>query len=112
VVANFLDTQIALVEADEGIAGTFGGFRYSRAMKGTSLTWDDKTLDAFLADPQKVVPGNVMPFSGERENETGRGRMGVALPVDVGDHGLRDSDAAADMNRLALGPHGAHFVVQ
>ncbi len=45
-------------------AGTFGGFRYSRAMKGGNLTWDDKTLEPFLADPQKVVPGNVMPFSG------------------------------------------------
>jgi len=26
--------------------------------------WDDKTLDAYLADPQKLIPGNVMPFSG------------------------------------------------
>ena len=24
----------------------------------------DKNLDAFLSDPQKLVPGNVMPFSG------------------------------------------------
>ena len=45
-------------------AGTFAGFRYSRAMKGANITWDDASLDAYLADPQKVVPGNVMPFSG------------------------------------------------
>ena len=45
-------------------AGTFAGFRYSRAMKGANITWDDKTLEAYLADPQKAIPGNVMPFSG------------------------------------------------
>ncbi|HEY8010903.1 MAG TPA: cytochrome c family protein [Rudaea sp.] len=45
-------------------AGAFAGFRYSRAMKGAAITWDDKSLDAYLSDPQKMVPGNVMPFSG------------------------------------------------
>ena len=45
-------------------AGSVAGFRYSRAMKGASIVWDDKTLDAYIADPQKVVPGNVMPFAG------------------------------------------------
>ena len=45
-------------------AGMFAGFRYSRAMKGADITWDDKTLDAYLTDPQKAIPGNVMPFSG------------------------------------------------
>jgi cytochrome c len=45
-------------------AGSVAGFRYSRAMKGASIVWDDKTLDAYIADPQKVIPGNVMPFAG------------------------------------------------
>lgn len=45
-------------------AGQFPGFNFSRGMKSAGITWDDKTLDAYLADPQKVVPGNVMPFSG------------------------------------------------
>ena len=45
-------------------AGAVPGFRYSRAMKNAGVAWDDKNLDAFLADPQKLVPGNVMPFSG------------------------------------------------
>jgi cytochrome c len=43
-------------------AGTGSGFTYSAAMKGSGLTWDEKSLDAFLADPQKAVPGNTMPF--------------------------------------------------
>jgi cytochrome c len=45
-------------------SGTFPGFRYSRAMKNASIVWDDKSLDAYLAEPQKLVPGNLMPFSG------------------------------------------------
>ncbi|HEY1150596.1 MAG TPA: c-type cytochrome [Pseudoduganella sp.] len=45
-------------------AGSAAGFRYSPAMKRTALTWDAKTLDSYLRDPQAAVPGNTMPFSG------------------------------------------------
>jgi cytochrome c len=45
-------------------AGSFAGFRYSRAMRTSTMTWDEKSLDAYIAEPQKVVPGNLMPFSG------------------------------------------------
>jgi nitrite reductase (NO-forming) len=45
-------------------AGTAPGFDYSEAMKSANITWDAKSLDAYLADPQKVVPGNRMPFGG------------------------------------------------
>ena len=39
-------------------------------MKASGLTWDAATLDAYLADPQKKVPGNKMPFPGlKTENE-------------------------------------------
>ncbi|EJL92127.1 cytochrome c2 [Herbaspirillum sp. CF444] len=40
------------------------GFRYSPALKRANLTWDEKNLDAYITDPQKAVPGNLMPFSG------------------------------------------------
>ncbi len=33
-------------------------------MKQANIVWDAKTLDAYLADPQKAVPGNRMPFPG------------------------------------------------
>jgi cytochrome c len=33
-------------------------------MKNANFVWDEKTLDAFLDEPQKVVPGTTMPFSG------------------------------------------------
>ena len=45
-------------------AGTLGDFRYSPAMKRSGLVWTAQTLDAFLADPQKAVPANRMPYSG------------------------------------------------
>ena len=45
-------------------AGSVEGFRYSRAMKNSKIVWDQKSLDAYLAEPQKSVPGNLMPFSG------------------------------------------------
>lgn len=47
-----------------GNAGSVAGFRYSRAMKASGVTWDAKNLDTYLAEPQKLVPGNIMPFSG------------------------------------------------
>lgn len=45
-------------------AGTFAGFRYSKAIKGAKYAWDTARLDAFIANPQQALPGNVMPFSG------------------------------------------------
>jgi len=45
-------------------SGVTPGFRFSPAMKRAKLTWDEKTLDAYIANPQAVVPGNLMPFSG------------------------------------------------
>jgi nitrite reductase (NO-forming) len=45
-------------------AGTEPGFNYSPAMKQADITWTPQTLAAYLADPQKTVPGNRMPFPG------------------------------------------------
>ena len=45
-------------------AGSEAGYNYSPAMKQANIVWDAKTLDAYLTDPQKLVPGNKMPFPG------------------------------------------------
>ncbi len=51
-------------------ASSVANYNYSPAMKGSDLTWDVATLDAYLSDPQKLVPGNKMPFPGlKTENE-------------------------------------------
>ena len=52
-----------------GIVGRKAGeredFRYSPAMKRSGITWSAETLDAFIADPQKMVPANRMPYAGQ-----------------------------------------------
>lgn len=45
-------------------AGAFPGFRFSRGMKNSPIVWDAKSLNAFIANPQASIPGNVMPYSG------------------------------------------------
>jgi len=45
-------------------SGTVSGFRYSRAMKNANITWDEKSLDAYIETPQGLVPGTTMPFAG------------------------------------------------
>ncbi|MDE1931655.1 MAG: multicopper oxidase domain-containing protein, partial [Alphaproteobacteria bacterium] len=52
-------------------AGSLDGFNYSDAMKHAGITWNAATLDGYLADPAKVVPGNRMPFPGLK-SETDR----------------------------------------
>ena len=48
-------------------SGTAEGFNYSPAMKAAALTWDAATLDEYLADPKKKVPGNKMLFPGVKD---------------------------------------------
>ena len=51
-----------------GIVGQKSGeapdYNYSAAMKSAKIVWDTATLDAYLLDPQKLVPQNKMPFPG------------------------------------------------
>jgi cytochrome c len=56
------------------LAGVFGakaghaaGFRYSPAMKGADLTWNQANLDKYLDNPQAVVPGTTMAFAGVKD---------------------------------------------
>ena len=41
-------------------AGTAPGFDYTKALSGSGLVWNAETLDRFLADPSKAVPGTAM----------------------------------------------------
>jgi nitrite reductase (NO-forming) len=50
-------------------AGTAPGYSYSPAMQGAKVVRDAKTLDAYLAEPEKVVPGNKMPFPGLKTDQ-------------------------------------------
>ncbi|MEO8718000.1 MAG: c-type cytochrome [Burkholderiales bacterium] len=45
-------------------AGSVPGFAYSDAMKASGIVWNAKTLDRFLADPLRRVPGTTMTYAG------------------------------------------------
>lgn len=45
-------------------AGAVPGFDYSGAMKRSGIVWNEKTLDRFLANPPKAVPGTTMTYAG------------------------------------------------
>ena len=45
-------------------AGSIKGFEYSAAMKRSKLIWTQKSLDQFLANPLKAVPGTAMGYAG------------------------------------------------
>lgn len=49
-------------------AGSLSSFlRYSDALKRSGQIWNEKTLDAWLRDPQAMVPGNFMTFPGLKD---------------------------------------------
>jgi len=50
-------------------AGTLPGFAYSDAMKKAGFVWTVPKLEAYLADPQKLVPGNSMPLAGISDSQ-------------------------------------------
>jgi len=45
-------------------AGSVADYGYSPAMKKSGIVWNEKTLDRFLADPLKTVPGTTMTYAG------------------------------------------------
>jgi cytochrome c len=45
-------------------AGSVTGYDYSPAMKRSTITWNEKTLDRFLAGPLLMVPGSTMTYDG------------------------------------------------
>jgi cytochrome c len=53
-------------------SGTVPGYNYTSAMKSADITWDDNTLDKFLAAPSGFVHGTKMfisvPSSADRQN--------------------------------------------
>ena len=49
-------------------AASVEGFAYSDALKKSDLTWDEATLDKWLAAPSKLVPGTKMIFAGIKDD--------------------------------------------
>jgi cytochrome c len=45
-------------------AGELDNFAYSQALKNSGFQWTEETIEAFIAAPQKVIPGSKMPYGG------------------------------------------------
>ena len=86
------------------------GFNYSPALKRAALTWDAATLDAYLMDPAKVIPGNRMPFPGLK---TGHDRKDViaflAAPVSPAGGSAAAPSAPAAAPRARSGGDAAYL---
>lgn len=43
-------------------AGSVEGFRYSKALKDSGIVWNEETLDKWLKNPGKYIPGSRMGY--------------------------------------------------
>ena len=50
-------------------AGTYPGYTYSDANKGSGITWDVATLKDYLKNPRAKIPGTKMIFPGLPKDE-------------------------------------------
>jgi cytochrome c len=50
-------------------AGSLPDYSYSDVLKNSNLVWDEKTLDQWLADPQKFLPGAKMFYHLDNEQD-------------------------------------------
>jgi len=65
-------------------AGTVSSFlRYSDALKRSSVVWDEKTLDGWLKDPDKFIPGNDMTFPGIKDDTARRDLIAYLKAADT-----------------------------
>src|SRR5437868_4458256 len=66
-------------------AATAEGFRrYSDALKRAGVTWNEGTLDEWLANPGKLVPGTSMTFPGIKETQARQDVIAYLSAVDEG----------------------------
>jgi cytochrome c len=48
-------------------AASLPDYVYSKAMKASGITWDAPSLDRFLENPLKVLPGTKMAYAGVKD---------------------------------------------
>lgn len=68
-------------------AGTFEGYKYSKAMRESGIVWNEETLKKFLKKPKKYIKGTKMRFSGIRKESQLDGliaylKLKLGLPED------------------------------
>jgi len=50
-------------------AGSYPGYSYSPANKGSGLTWDEATFRKYIKDPKATVPGTKMSYAGLKDDQ-------------------------------------------
>ena len=66
-------------------SGTSAGFtRYSPALREANIVWTSETLDAWLADPEAMIPGNWMTFQGIDDEQARADLIAYLEPATVG----------------------------
>jgi cytochrome c len=53
-------------------SGTADGFKYSDAMKGAAIVWDETTIEEYIKNPKSYIPKNKMAFKGVRKDKQRR----------------------------------------
>jgi len=43
-------------------AGRVAGYDYSAALRASKVIWSEKTLDAWLSNPERLIPGQKMGY--------------------------------------------------
>jgi cytochrome c len=78
-------------------AGSVEGFlRYSDPLKRADVVWNEATLDKWLANPEKFIPGNTMTFPGLKESQARQDVVAYLKAVSEG------KAAGARRNKLDL----------
>ena len=49
--------------------GGAAGFSYTAANIGKGITWNDETLDIYLTNPKKYIPGTKMVYAGLKKKK-------------------------------------------
>ena len=63
--------------------GSVQGFKYSKTMQQSDIIWSGETIDAYINNPKKYLPGNKMSFAGLR-NEQDRANLIAYLRANTG----------------------------